>query len=178
MLKNTVLEAKAIWKGYNSENGALRWVLQGADLEILEGDFIAILGGPDAGKTALLKVLGFREKPDRGAVYFEGRLVGRSGEQELAYMRDERVWLINGTVRGNRIMVDPGKRLAAVLIDDPAGLLTAGPENTVLEQIQQLTNSGVAVVIATREPAVAAQASSIYKLNQGRLDKLTGGAYQ
>lgn len=173
MLKNSVLEARNIWKGYNAENGALRWVLQGVNLEIMEGDFIAILGGPGAGKSTLLKVLGFRETPERGAVYFEGRLVGRSGSSELEQMRAERVWLIKGSVKGNTIAVDPGQRLTAVLLDDPAGIVEPGPEHAVIDQIQSLTRLGVAVIIATRDPAVAARAGIVYKLSEGNLEKIT-----
>jgi ABC-type lipoprotein export system ATPase subunit len=174
MLKNTVLEAKDIWKGYNADNGALRWVLQGVNLEIMEGDFIAILGGPGAGKSTLLKVLGFRETAERGAVYFEGRLVGRSGVNELEQMRAERVWLVNGAIKGNTIAIEPNQRLTAVLLDDPAGIVEADPEHTVVDQIHSLTRRGVAVIIATRDPAVAARADAVYKLTEGILEKITG----
>ena len=173
MLKNTVLEAKDSWKGYNAANGALRWVLQGVSLEIMEGDFIAILGGPGAGRSTLLKVLGFRETPERGAVYFEGRLVGRSGANELEQMRAERVWLVNGSIRGNTIAIEPGQRLTAVLLDDPSGIVDPDPEHAVMEVIQSLTRCGVAVIIATKDPAVAARAGIVYKLSEGKLEKIT-----
>ncbi len=173
MLKNTVLEAKDIWKGYNASNGALRWVLQGVNLEIMEGDFIAILGAPGAGKSSLLQVLGFRETAERGAVYFEGRLVGRSGENELEQMRAERIWLVNGAIKGNTIAIEPNPRLTVVLLDDPSGIVEPDPEHTVIEQIQSLTRCGVAVVIATSDPAVAARTGAVYKLNEGKLEKIT-----
>lgn len=172
MLKNSVLEAREVWKGYNAENGACRWILQGINLEIMEGDFIAILGAPAAGKSALLKVLSFREKPEKGAVFFEGRLIGRSGGAELEQMHSERVWLIDGAVKGNKISVEQDQKLAAVLMDDPVDLVGSDPENAVLKQIKVLTDSGIAVIIATRDPVVAARASVIYKLSGGKLVRL------
>jgi len=93
MFKDIVLEAKGIWKGYREE-GAFKWVLRNVNLQVLRGDFLAFLGNPGTGKSVLLKLLGFREIPDRGKVYFEGRLVGRFGEQELKDVYDERVLLI------------------------------------------------------------------------------------
>ncbi|MEW5785179.1 MAG: ATP-binding cassette domain-containing protein [Bacillota bacterium] len=173
MLKNSVLEAKDVWKGYNTANGAWRWILQGINLEILEGDFIAILSAPGIGKSALLKVLSFREKVERGAVYFEGRLVGRSGDTELEQMRAERIWLLNGAVKGNKITVDQSRRPAAVLLDDPVDLVGSDSRGALL-QIAALISAGVAVVIATSKPVVAARASTIYKLHNGRLDKIAG----
>jgi ABC-type lipoprotein export system ATPase subunit len=172
MLRNTVLEAKDIWTKDTVTGSS--WVLQGIRIEILEGDFIAILGGPAAGKSALLKVLSFRESPKQGAVYFEGRLVGRSGAAELEHMCSERVWLLSGSIDGNQINIEAGKRLAAVLIDEPEALLGAEPDQEFLQKIRELSNAGVAVLIATRNPAVASLAPVIYKLNGGKLEKLTG----
>ncbi|MCW3490958.1 ATP-binding cassette domain-containing protein [Dethiobacter alkaliphilus] len=163
MLRNTVLEARDIWKG----NGRQSWVLHGIRLEIMEGDFIAILGGPAAGKTTLLKVLSFRDAPDQGAVYFEGRLVGRTGARELEQMCSERVWFIDGGLHKEKIQ--PNGRLAAVLLDEPER------EHELPKQIRDLNRAGVAVVLATRNPEVASLAPLIYKLNDGKLEKLTDG---
>lgn len=174
MLRNVVLEAKNVWKRDSAANGTCPWVLQGANLEIVEGDFISILGAPASGKSVLLKVLSFREAAEQGAVYFEGRLVGRSGASELEHMSSERVWYVDGTIKGNQIKIEAKKRLAAVLLDEPSALLDPDPNNELLQQIHALNSSGVAVVIATQEPAVASRAPVIYKLTNGKLEKLTG----
>lgn len=174
MLRNTVLEARDIWKRYEVSGESSPWVLSGVHLEILEGDFIAILGGPASGKTSLLKVLSFRQAPQKGAVYFEGRLVGRSGSKELEQMTSERVWFVEGPMHGDEIIMDEGTRLAAVLLDEPGVLLY--PENDLLEQIYALNRLGVAVVVATRDPEVASRASLIYKLREGKLEKLNGSS--
>lgn len=174
MLKNTVLEAKSVWKRYKAASGACPWVLQGANLEIMEGDFISILGGSSSGKSCLLKVLSFHETAEQGAIYFEGRLVGRSGARELEQMSSERVWYVDGSISGNQIKIEARDRLAAVLLDEPSALLDPDPNNELLQQIYALNSSGVAVVIATQEPAVASRAPVIYKLSHGKLEKLTG----
>jgi len=64
--------------------------------------------------------------------------------------------------------------LAAVLIDLPANLSSLEESRKLLKRIHELNRSGVAVVIATREPEVAAQAEIIYKVAHGNLTKITG----
>lgn len=78
MLKSTVLEAKELWKGYEETKGSYRWVLKKLNLQFLEGEFISILGESGEGKSTLLKILSFNEYPDKGGIYFQGRLVGKS----------------------------------------------------------------------------------------------------
>lgn len=174
MIKDVVLEARDVWKGYRNETSDRQWVLRGIDIEVMKGDFIALLGEPGTGKSVLLRVLGFQEPPDRGEVRFEGRLVGRGGASELAAMRDERVLLVAGATSGEVIEVAPGGRMAAILIDEPLDLFQSNGDGVMLEQILGLNRSGVAVVVATREPTVAARAGVIYKLADGKLMKLTG----
>src|SRR5579863_5763456 len=48
-------------------------VLEGISLDILEGEFFAIIGRSGTGKTTLLKILAGCERPTRGAVRVFGR---------------------------------------------------------------------------------------------------------
>ncbi len=171
MLKNTVLEAKEVWKGYGYAKGSHRWVLIGVNIKVLEGEFISILGKPDAGKSTLLKILGFLELPDKGAIYFHGRLVGKSDAGELEHMHNERVYLIDRPVSAKQINIPSGKNFAVVLIDKPDGLISHG---NLLTNISYLNSCGIAVVMATRKPVLASHATSIYKLSGGKIEKLNG----
>jgi len=51
-------------------------VLRGIDLEVQRGEVLVIIGPSGSGKSTLLKCLNFLEEYERGAVYFEDRLVG------------------------------------------------------------------------------------------------------
>ncbi len=180
MLNNTVLEAKGVWKGCGHTNGSYRWILKEVNLEFWEGEFISILGKPDSGKSTLLKVLSFLEAPDQGEVYFQGRLVGESGAEELAHMQKERIWLID--------YLNPAKtlpqNLAVVLLDNPHAFpepplyppLNPEAANPLFSYIRYLNSRGITVVMTTRDPVEASRAASIYKLHRGKVDKLNGTA--
>ena len=174
MLKNPVLEAKGAWKGYRGVNGLHRWILQGVNLELKEGEFISILGKPASGKTTLLKMLSFFEFPDKGEIYFQGRLVGKSGAEELEHMHNERVWLIEQRLPAEQIITKVKKNLAAVLLDEPAGCYNSGSASPFLKNIHFLNSCGIAVAITTQNPAAASRAPSVYKLNGGKIVKITG----
>ena len=172
MLKNTVLEARGIWKGYRKSSGIFHWALKKVDLKLKEGEFISILGAPAEGTSILLKVLGFLETPDKGEVYFQGRLVGEIGGKELEYTRNQRIWLVNYSLPAQPLPPN----LAAVLLDKPVGLLKSTPDNYLLSRIRHFNDCGIAVVMATRDPVEASCAASIYKISKGKIAKINGNA--
>jgi lipoprotein-releasing system ATP-binding protein len=59
------LEARGLVKGYPS-GGVYLPVLQETDLDVAEGDMIAILGASGVGKSTLLHVLGTLDEPEKG----------------------------------------------------------------------------------------------------------------
>ena len=173
MQKLPVLEANNIWKKLESLNGGYLWVLKEINLKFLEGDFVSIVGEPGVGKSTLLKILGFQESPDKGEVYFQGRLVGAIGAEELEYLQNERVWLINQPITDEQLISRPPEYLAAILMDEPVISSDPGAGNRFLAYIQYLNNHGITVTIATRDPQKAVYASSLYSMNQGTLKKLS-----
>ena len=69
-------------------------VLTGIDLEIEQGDFLALMGPSGSGKTTLLNLIGGLDHPTAGAVEVGGKsLNGMSGRQ-LAKWRSENVGFI------------------------------------------------------------------------------------
>ena len=68
--------------------------LCGVDVEVQEGEFVAIAGPSGSGKTTLLNLLGLLDRPEEGCVYFRGREVSRLGERERARLRREQVGFI------------------------------------------------------------------------------------
>ena len=61
-------------------------VLRGVDLEVSQGERIAILGASGSGKSTLLRCLNFMEMPDGGTVTLDGKVISRR-ESELTGVR-------------------------------------------------------------------------------------------
>jgi len=69
-------------------------VLHGIDLEIDEGDFIALMGPSGSGKTTLLNLIGGLDQPTAGSVVVAGQeLVGLSSKK-LAQWRSENIGFV------------------------------------------------------------------------------------
>ncbi|MCL2411521.1 MAG: ABC transporter ATP-binding protein [Treponema sp.] len=66
--KNILLTVKNIVKNYASGNETLH-ILKGIDLEIEQGDSVAIRGSSGSGKSTLLNIIGGLDKTDEGSVF-------------------------------------------------------------------------------------------------------------
>ena len=49
------------------------WVIEGLDLKIQSGEYVAIVGTTGCGKSTLVRLLLGFEKPDKGAIYYDGK---------------------------------------------------------------------------------------------------------
>jgi len=61
--------------------------LQGVNLKVEKGDFLAILGPSGSGKSTLLNMIGALDKPTEGKVFIEGVDVSTLKDNELADLR-------------------------------------------------------------------------------------------
>jgi lipoprotein-releasing system ATP-binding protein len=84
-----MLKATGLHKAY----GALQ-VLKGVNLEVAEGEVVAIIGASGAGKSTLLHLLGTLDTPDRGNVQINGRDVFDQSSRELADFRNKNVGFV------------------------------------------------------------------------------------
>lgn len=62
-------------------------VLHGIDLDIAEGDFVALMGPSGSGKTTLLNLLGLIDHQTGGELLFDGVDVSRLGDRRRARLR-------------------------------------------------------------------------------------------
>jgi len=68
-------------------DAVLTTALNGIDLTIEQGDFVAITGPSGCGKSTLLSLLGFLDVPDAGEYWFKGRNVAGLPETQLNALR-------------------------------------------------------------------------------------------
>jgi lipoprotein-releasing system ATP-binding protein len=64
-------------------------VLRGAELELLPGAVIALMGPSGSGKSTLLQIAGLLEHPDSGEVFLGGRACGRLSDAARTRIRRE-----------------------------------------------------------------------------------------
>lgn len=61
----------------------LPWVVRGVDIEVDDGESVALMGPSGSGKTTLLSILGLLTLPAEGEVLLDGKLVRSSSAGEL-----------------------------------------------------------------------------------------------
>jgi putative ABC transport system ATP-binding protein len=69
-------------------------VLQGLDLSIASGDFVALMGPSGSGKTTLLNVLGGLDRPTQGTVEVAGERIGQLSGHALAGWRARHIGFV------------------------------------------------------------------------------------
>jgi putative ABC transport system ATP-binding protein len=88
-----VVAARGVTKVYRLDGVEVR-ALDGVDLEVGQGDSLAIMGPSGSGKSTLLGLLGGLDRPTDGSLAFGGREVGEMSDDELARVRNRVVGFV------------------------------------------------------------------------------------
>jgi len=88
-----LIELKGINKTYKNGDQELR-VLKDIDLEVEEGEFVAIMGHSGSGKSTLLNMLAGLEKPSRGEIIINGKHIEKLNENQLVRFRRDHIGFI------------------------------------------------------------------------------------
>src|SRR6185436_16112458 len=89
----SAVEVRQVRKVYRRDAEEIT-VLDGIDLEVPEGDFVALMGPSGSGKTTLLNLIAGIDRPTSGQVVVGGTEVNRLTESELAQWRSRNVGFI------------------------------------------------------------------------------------
>jgi putative ABC transport system ATP-binding protein len=91
--RSVTVSARAVVKTYHQGDDEIR-ALRGVDLEVAEGEFVAITGASGSGKSTLLHILGALDRPDAGEVSLEGKVLGELSDEDLALLRRRRLGFV------------------------------------------------------------------------------------
>jgi putative ABC transport system ATP-binding protein len=69
-------------------------ILEGLDLEVGQGEFLALMGPSGSGKTTLLNLLGGLDRPSHGSVAIGGDRIDQLSDRKLAAWRAQHVGLV------------------------------------------------------------------------------------
>ena len=122
-----ILKVENLRKEYGEGNSKVI-ALDGVNLEIERGEFVAIVGPSGSGKSTLLHLLGGVDNPSSGKIFIDGNDISKYTSKELALFRRRKVGLIyqfynlipNLTVRHNielPLKLDKRKINEDVLLD-------------------------------------------------------------
>jgi putative ABC transport system ATP-binding protein len=92
VIKN-IIDLRNVWKTYQMGHTELN-ALQGIDLKIKKGEFLAILGKSGSGKSTMMNLVGCLDTPTRGEVFLDGVSVNSLSESELAQIRGKKIGFI------------------------------------------------------------------------------------
>lgn len=91
--RKTVVETKDLVKIY-SGYGVATPALNGVNLKIFQGEFVAIVGPSGSGKSTLLNMLGALDIPTTGKVFIDGIDITSLNSAQLAELRNRKIGFI------------------------------------------------------------------------------------
>ena len=86
--RGPLIRLQGVTRVYRTESIAVE-ALRGIDLEVLEGEFVAIMGRSGSGKSTLMNILGCLDRPTTGTFHLKGEDVSTLPRDRLAGLRNE-----------------------------------------------------------------------------------------
>lgn len=89
----TILETKDLQKNYGKEDTFVK-ALDHVNLQIENGEFVAVVGTSGSGKSTLLHMLGGLDRPTAGEVFVDGKNIFDLKDEELTIFRRRKIGFI------------------------------------------------------------------------------------
>ena len=88
MVAKPIISCRNLTKIYTMGEQEVR-ALDGVDLDIEEGEFVAIMGPSGSGKSSLMNLIGALDRPTTGEMWINGRALSEMSRDDLADLRNE-----------------------------------------------------------------------------------------
>ena len=89
-----ILNLKGIIKRFYEGQPNELQILNGIDLNVREGEFVAIVGASGSGKTTLMNVIGLLDRPSEGTYIIDGVDVAEADDRELSHLRNQKIGFV------------------------------------------------------------------------------------
>ncbi|KAF5427579.1 putative ABC transport system ATP-binding protein [Candidatus Methanomarinus sp.] len=90
---DTVIDVIDVMKSYQI-GGMEIPILNGIDLTVRSGEFLAIMGPSGSGKSTLMNMIGCLDRPTGGHVILNGKDINKISDNELAHLRGQEIGFI------------------------------------------------------------------------------------
>ncbi|CAK8725008.1 putative ABC transport system ATP-binding protein [Candidatus Electrothrix aarhusensis] len=88
-----MLKIRDLYKSYQVGHTMMP-ILKGINLDVHQGDFLAVTGSSGSGKSTLMSIMGLLDKPTRGRYWLDDKEVLHCSDDELAAMRNQKIGFV------------------------------------------------------------------------------------
>lgn len=92
-MEKTIIQVSELRKDYYIGEVTVH-ALRRVDMEIREGEFVAIMGASGSGKSTMLNILGCLDKPTSGEYMLDGVAMSKMNKNQLATLRNQKLGFI------------------------------------------------------------------------------------
>ena len=184
-----ILKACGLRKIYGSGETAVH-ALDGVDLTVEKGEFVAIVGTSGSGKSTLMNIIGALDVPTEGEYILGGEDVSEMSDDQLAQIRNKMIGFIfqqyNLLPKLNLlenvelpllyagVSVQERRERAGdpslILADEPTGALDSRTSREVLNFLRQLNEEGNTIVMITHDNSIALEAKRVVRIKDGKIN--------
>jgi len=93
MKQKPIIELKQVWKTYFMGETPVH-ALRGINLEVYQGEFLAIQGPSGSGKSTAMNLVGCLDIPTKGEIFLDGQNISSLHESSLAQIRGQKIGFI------------------------------------------------------------------------------------
>jgi len=88
-----IISLQNVWKTYKMGATEVN-ALQGLTLDILQGEFVSIMGPSGSGKSTAMNMVGCLDIPTKGKIFLDGKNIANMDESDLAQIRGQKIGFI------------------------------------------------------------------------------------
>ncbi len=92
-MQKPIIQLKNVWKTYKLGENEVH-ALQGINLDVHQGEFLAIQGPSGSGKSTAMNLVGCLDIPTKGEIYLDGQNISLLSESDLAQIRGRKIGFI------------------------------------------------------------------------------------